>query len=242
MLEFKAWHHNIDPTAAPLELAKDVAAFANASGGTIVFGATEKDHRLEKYEGKDAHAAAALCDALHAVVNERLRPQPIVAPRPIEIDGTHVVALNVYPTVGQATGVRVKQTECDDGDHRKNVDAYLFPMRVGEDSIWLNPEQAAMLMIPSLRRTISMLRQVPEKAKVHVTFLPSNAVRFSGGVHTLESLDDLRNALVLGGIDILRTQGRVVPLDAVLGVHFDTYAEGADKGRWCIRIDSRLLD
>lgn len=233
VLDFKEWHHGIQP--APLELAKDVAAFANASGGTIVFGATESDHRLARYEGNDAAAAAKLCDTLHDVVHKRLRPPPVVVPRAIELDGTCVVALNVYPYVGQAVGVRVKQTECGDAEHTKNVDAYLFPVRVGEDTIWLNPEQTAMLMIPEVRRAVSMLRQIKENEWVHVEYRPRGVLYAKSGIHTIDAVDELRNAVRLVGQAADGTQGRTVPVDAISCVYFD---EGFSAGgRWVIVVE-----
>lgn len=46
------------------ELAKDVAAFANHLGGTVLYGAIEKDGLLERYEALDEAGAREHKDAI----------------------------------------------------------------------------------------------------------------------------------------------------------------------------------
>jgi len=195
-LDFKQWHHGIAIPA--LEAARDIAAFANASGGALIYGATANGLALEKYEGKSEAEAIEWCDDLSLIVSQRLGPPPIVLSKHfLEANsGTWVVVANVYPSTGQAVGVRVKADEWTDPSNssakKKDWSAYLFPLRTGEDTIPLNPEQTSMLMIPQLRRTVSLLRQIGDAQRV---FLQVGEAAFHEC--RLTDLNELANRLVL---------------------------------------------
>lgn len=66
------------------EIAKDVAAFANADGGTILIGARGNGEYLADYEPlttKEASAAQEVCDE---GVHTRCAPPPIYSVEPVE--------------------------------------------------------------------------------------------------------------------------------------------------------------
>lgn len=119
------------------ELAKDVAAFANASGGVILIGAAEdrKHGVVGAYMPLSRHRAKEVRDAYNQATRDRCSPRPLVDPVIIDHQGGAVVAVNVWPFPGQAVGVR----------HAKEPLAFAFPFRAGVETIWLNAEQLPML-------------------------------------------------------------------------------------------------
>jgi hypothetical protein len=143
------------------EIAKDVAAFANAAGGTLLIGATE-DAATNTLGGwvpissPDAHAAVT---AVVEAVKERCSPSPVIDPKVIERSlGSFVVAVNVWPFPLLPVSVRVS---ADPALTDKQWNTWAVFVRVGNVTKNFTPEQAAMLMIPQLRQTISLLDAVP---------------------------------------------------------------------------------
>src|SRR2546427_6870063 len=87
-LEFKAdpWQGN---DAGKRECARDVAQFANASGGTVLVGVPEQDHVAQGF--KDVPSPEDLMHWIGDVLNGRLEPVP-----PIEL---HLLAPGGVPVV-----------------------------------------------------------------------------------------------------------------------------------------------
>jgi hypothetical protein len=87
--------------------------------------------------------------------------------------------VNVWPYVGQVIGVAVKcRREHDDyGD-----EAYVFPVRVGVDSVYLLPEQLPMFMLPEVRRAAILLRErvKVEHALAHLSRKQGRRARYLG--------------------------------------------------------------
>jgi hypothetical protein len=166
------------------ELAKDVAAFANRIGGTILIGAAEDRKRgvLGRYQTMGAVEAAEVRKACSEAVRDFCSPQPLFEPDRIPKDGGFVIALNVRPFPGQAVGVR----------RAGDSDAYAFPMRTGMDCVFLRPEQLPMLMIPELRRVVALLYTIPTSGQVtlHQTGGPRQTFR-------LLAVDEVKNVVVL---------------------------------------------
>jgi len=90
-----------DPTD-PRELAKDVAAFANAFGGVVLVGAVEDEqtHTLKEYSPLPRAVADKLTTAYELAVRDRCDPPPLVDIVPVDLlrgrmtiadDGTLVV-------------------------------------------------------------------------------------------------------------------------------------------------------
>ncbi|HEY6476697.1 MAG TPA: ATP-binding protein [Polyangia bacterium] len=92
----------VDP-AKKRELAKDVAAFANAMGGVVLVGADEDRDTgtLREYAPMPEAFAESVKAAYDRAITEFCRPQPIIdavrvkAPPPAS---GYVVAINVNPT------------------------------------------------------------------------------------------------------------------------------------------------
>jgi hypothetical protein len=166
-LDFKSTVEKTQPS----ELAKDVAAFANADGGTILVGANE-DKQTNTLQGwcpltkKDADSAVA---KFYDATLNGCDPRPVIDPQIIlRAEKDYVVAVNVFPyPVGP---VGVKRTA--DASEGKQWETWAFWVRVGIHNLLFTPPQAAMLMIPNLRRITAMLDSIPtdKRASLHIHF------------------------------------------------------------------------
>ncbi|MBK6692428.1 MAG: ATP-binding protein [Myxococcales bacterium] len=102
-LDFKA-------TSSPkptFEQAKDVAAFANRFGGTILIGFEERgDGRVGVLKPLTESYAAGVKNAVSNAVRDRCRPSPTVDIDVIAVgEDQRVLAVNVSPFFGQPVGV-----------------------------------------------------------------------------------------------------------------------------------------
>jgi hypothetical protein len=193
----------VDP-GAYFELAKDVAAFANASGGVILVGAAEDRRRgsVGRYMPMEQDEAKRVRDAFNQATRDLCSPKPMLNPVIIACQDKFVVAINVWPFPGQAVGVQL-QTE---------LPGFAFPFRTGVETIWLNAEQLPMLMVPELRRISILLDAIPTGARIGILG-PRGHVTDE---FTLVELRVLENVVVLeqGG----RTSKTHLPIDAIRSV------------------------
>jgi len=207
----------------PFECAKDVAAFANAFGGVILVGAKESaTGRVEKYSPISSEDAARLATIYSHAVRDNCLPKPIHKVETIAVDGGHVIAVNVWPFIGQPIGVRVKDAST----------AYRFPLRSGKDTIFLTPDQLHMFMLPQLRRVTILLEGIPPEDR-NAVWIKGDG--FPNGIN-VELLDvkPLQNVFRFAMIQPLAPQGsqrdvRALSLDDVDSVW------RTEAGRWFIR-------
>lgn len=151
-LDFKA---TVDPQNR-LELAKDVAAFANASGGTLWVGASCRGEFLYAYVPLDSQTASQVQRAYEEAVRDRCRPTPMfdVAQHPHE-DG-FVVGVTVEPMIGSAVGVRLIKSEAVG----LLEETYLYPRRVGAHTRSISPDQMHMFVDAEFRRKVLSLEKL----------------------------------------------------------------------------------
>ena len=98
-------------------------------------------------------------DAYETSTRDICSPVPTVDAEIIALaDGSgFAVAVNVYPLPGQPVGILWFR----DG----GTAAYAFPFGPGEKTVWLQPGQLAMLMVPEIRRmAIAGLRVLQREA------------------------------------------------------------------------------
>lgn len=168
-LDFKKTYDLTDPTKR-YELGKDVVAFANNLGGTILIGVTE---------GKGIHAGRAvrfehvqnsgeLIKVLEAMVS-LCRPVPVVVPEIVKLDAAtqtsllnrpvdddvELLAINVYPLLATPIGA----PSCDN-EGKRIPDSYRFPIRTIEGTRYLRPEELAFHMNSAERRILLQLSQI----------------------------------------------------------------------------------
>jgi hypothetical protein len=211
--------------------AKDVAAFANHLGGTLVIGAQESAGRVGQYVPLTETSASAIQAAFSQAVRDRCSPRPLIDFVRVAIPGGVVLAVNVWPYIGQVVGVRVK---CDKSAEGFGDDAYVFPMRVGVDSAYLLPEQLPMLMLPEVRRVAVLLQGIANDSQVEVIVLRRSperppAVTYTG---TVESIDEVRNRVVFSVAAGGGYMPQAMPLD-----HVETVFEQR-KGHWRVVVRS----
>lgn len=158
----------------PAELAKDVAAFANVTGGVVLVGADEDTQigALRGYVPLTEPTAQLFRDAYNKAAATHCSPSPIIEPvivtSPPGSPLGYVVAVNVWPFPAQAVGV-------DYGG-----DKYRFPARIGTHPTFLTPEQLPMLMIPELRYNAILLSQIPNGKFIKVLDDAKRATLFNG--------------------------------------------------------------
>lgn len=209
-------------TVTPLERAKDVAAFANATGGVILIGAEEDkpNARLGVYKPMDEATAAAVMKGYEEAVRDRCRPPPAIDVQKVPKDGGFIVAINVEPFPGAAVGVRAKTAP---SEGKEAFDAYLFPLRVGTQTNWLGPEHLPMLMLPLARRNAVVLENIPKGKRGALHFpLATGLMRLDFvEVRPMENTAVFRGSN-LGGLPSVPCH---VPLDAIRTIWVDKGGE-----------------
>jgi hypothetical protein len=161
-LDFKA---HVEPDDRG-EHAKDMAAFANTFGGTIVVGATENANSID-YHGLPPEKAARIAKGYELAHRDWLSPKPRIDVKEFPAgDASRVmVAVNVEPLPGQIVGAAAYRRDGSVGDKSTG---WRFPYRVGRETEWLRPEQLPMMMDPITRRTAILLEAIPVEQRNEV--------------------------------------------------------------------------
>lgn len=234
-LDLKA---TVDPKDG-FELAKDVAAFANSVGGTILVGAHEgASNTLGRYAPMTEDLAGTLRDAYNKAVGARCEPAPIIDPILIPRDGGWLVAVNVWPFPSQAVGVSTRDPKHGGvGDN-----GWAFPLRTGIHTAFLKPGQLPMLMIPEVRRVAALLEQIPPEARKNVQVFWRSPRQvgstLEGPFLSLVEVRSMENVAIFANqnprpvADL--TKGLHVPLDAIENVW------SVGEFEWCIAVTGRL--
>lgn len=150
-LDFK-----VTPNTDAFEVAKDVAAFANAAGGTLLLGGSTTGEVVSAYVPLTAADASAAQRFYEQSVRDRCRPGPLTAVEHIPRDGGVVVAINIWPSLGQPVGAEFKKVGNQQGSWPQGV--YLYPVRVGSHTRPILPEQMHMFVDAKFRRNAIALR------------------------------------------------------------------------------------
>ncbi len=212
------------------EMAKDVAAFANASGGVILVGGCEVRGTLSLYKAVPRAEVPRIKDTYEMAVRDHCSPVPIVDVVPIPLtDGSgSVVAVNVLPFPGAVVGVLWG---------KGGVPTFSFPLRVASQTKWLRPEQIPMLTIPDLRRKIILLDAIPadERSKVDLVERRGDQPRMSKPRHvSLDSIDPLGGSVTVSERGASGdTMSFTIPVDAIDLVW-------KSRGRWLISFRGQL--
>jgi hypothetical protein len=217
------------------EMAKDMAAFANAVGGALIIGATEGITEPDYTTPLSAAWAAKVANEIDEAVRNFCRPSPTVHVRMIPApDGSGKVMLvvNVEPAVEQPIAAR----------HADDQDAWRFPVRVGRHTEFLFPEQLPLYMNSKARRAkLLLLRALKAGGDVDVFFVPAGNSK--QGILTRDH-DPAFKLLAVdaegGGGVLVRDHGAfgsqsiVIPLDDIEAVWLQ------HDGRWAMRTSGRL--
>lgn len=239
LLDFKAIK---GPGQLDWEMAKDVASFANASGGVLLIGAEEVKGELVAYTPVPFSKAQDVAQGYQRVVDSLCQPRAIIDPRVIEqAPSAHVVAINVLPYPAPPIGVKAPSSAKEEGVKK----AWSFPTRRGAGTHYLEPEELATVMDPVYRRKVLLVEQIPPRPDgsrpVHMHFvdmwklLYEKSARTSGKPHpqyrmSIVEIDAFRGVMYA---HVDRAKQVVLPLDAVQSVwqdHSSVECQMAIKG------------
>lgn len=227
-LDFKA-----EPTDDAFEIAKDVAAFANAEGGTLLIGARGRGEYLSKYEPLTRKAASQAQRTYEEAVRDRCSPAPLFNVNSVPYDDGFVMAVNVWAFPGQLVGVEVKQGEAKCGKKASQPEGlFFFPLRVGTHTKAISPEQLAMFMDPRVRRIAMCLGEAKGQK---VTVFSSKCDRKTHWTEecVVEDVDFMGNAVAVRVVDDLDRARISIPLDLVESVW-------RSKDRWNLLIAGHI--
>lgn len=182
---------DLDKEDSRFEIAKDIAAFANHLGGTIVVGAVEHKPTGRLCSFRSVQNIKGLVEAIDQACGFCL-PVPFAAHEEIELDVATqervlrrsgatapvvLLAINVQPTLNGPVGVKVwqKNKKGQSLDH-----AFRFPCRGDESTRFLRPEELVLAMNSHERRILIQLDRIGPGGSVSLwTPMP-----MSGGIST----------------------------------------------------------
>lgn len=145
---------HVDPTRFT-EMAKDMAAFANGTGGVIVIKAAESHGRLQKYLPMGSSEADAIRSAFQRAAKDHCNPSLSIRPESIPYENGMIVAVNVDAYAAQPVGVKVAGQKQHPDD--KFGPCFMFPIRVTDGTNFLLPENLGTLMLPEIRKAAILL-------------------------------------------------------------------------------------
>ena len=219
------------------EQAKDVAAFANRTGGVLLIGVEDEKDRLARYVPLTAEEAKICRSRYIEAVKDRCFPSPKCEVEIIEYAPGFVVAVNVWPVPGQPVGVKVPVAKAT-GDKIADS-AFVFPVRVLTGTDYLEPQELAKVMLPELRRVAIALEQIPTKERETLR-ISWRAASGEGHSETGGSFRDVdintgraHFAIVFGS----RSPAVELPLEAVASVQ-----PIGGHGLWRISLRGQLLE
>lgn len=227
------------PTRLDIDCAKDIAAFANASGGYILVGAHEnkKTGRLLRYNPLKDNDALAAKIAYERVNQDNCSPVPIIDARVVSIDHGNVVVVTVWPFPGQIVGIKVIS---DPKEHGKGLTTWCFPIRQGTQTHYLMPENTAMLMTPRLRVTSISLSRIPVNSNIELHYQIATEVRFpqsqSRGAEFVECSIPGNTLIVKVDNGYGTKQELSIPLEGI-----DAVWQDADLRKWNVALSGTVI-
>jgi hypothetical protein len=213
------------------ELAKDVAAFVNALGGTLLIGAVEIKERFSHFTPLNKADALQTQEKYEDAVDKRCIPKPLVDIIIIENvkgkDGNKgcVVAVNIFPFPGQMIGVKMKGDSKDDF----GGDGYRFPIRFSNQTTYLEPNQFSMFMLPELRRKIILLSQINKNDTVFIYHLNEHGNR-TQNMYKYIKINEFSNNVEFS---LAGTKKLFLPIDAISLIY--KYDQN-----WIIQVDGKV--
>ncbi len=211
-LEFKA-----QPSDDAFELAKDIAALANTSGGTILVGAAGKD-TLGRYLPLEEKAACKASSDYELAVRDRCSPTPLTELAHVPHAGGLIVAVNVHPFPGQPVGVRIFKSEVKCGPHAKEVeDVFWYPRRAVTHTKAILPEQLAMFVDAQARRVAAFLQQEVGASAILFSTRNRSATNWVAPA-TIRAVSIFENSITLDVSNEGGTGAVTLPLDAIESV------------------------
>lgn len=155
------WKREVDPQKRQ-ELAKDIAAMANSSGGSIVIGVKEGSASVPAALQPLSRAQARSLSIAYEHAARDLISPPVkidVCIIELEYDGSDkfVVAVNIQPTEAIFCGIKT----IGDGSRQGQDSSWQVPKRVASQTKYLSPAEAQLATVERLRsatqQTLSLI-------------------------------------------------------------------------------------
>jgi schlafen family protein len=207
-LEFKT-----DLGSDNIEIARDIAQFANASGGVLIIGAVETDQALIAFN--PLPDPPKLIARLDNIVKGNLTPVPVIEPHIFKMTAeATIVAVNVPPSLTLVAR------------HEKH-ERYEFVIRAGESKRYMTLLEVEARMQDHERRMRLRLERIPADAPVRM-----DALVHGTNIHgwRVRAVTDDAVTLWIDGVST------VVPLTYVLAV----YSSGEPGAEWVIALSCEL--
>ena len=218
---------HVDPTRFT-EMAKDIAAFANGTGGVIVIKAVESQGRLQRYLPMESSEADAIRAGFQRAAKDHCNPPPSIRPESFPHEGGTILAVNVDGYPGQPVGVKVAPQKQHPDD--RFGPCFMFPIRVTDGTKYLSPENLGTLMLPEIRKAAILLDSLTSEQRSGMRILwPTGAMGHAQATADLGSIDVLGLSFELAFAGTSPCSIRV-PLDA-FRVLDDDYSQGSPRKR-----------
>lgn len=225
-----------------IELAKDIAAFANSIGGVILVEAQEAKRgngRLKGYVPVSDTEAKQIRNAYNTAARDHCRPSPMIDIHILPKDSGYIIAINVLPFFSQPIGVK---TKTEKGVSQKAIDTWFFPVRIGVVTQFLNPEELHMLMLTSVRRAAYLINSIPiiSREQIYLKFEQYSGGSVEGQTREAKLIEFniYENTIIFQVPDVYTDKAPMrkclVPLDSVLHVWNDGH-------RWNVAISGTLF-
>ncbi len=215
------------------EFAKDIAAMANALGGSLIIGAVGGS-TLVRYELLTEDSAKVTANAYEEAARDWLRPKPVVSTQVLEREQGFVVVVNVEPFLGQVVGLCVVSK---DSKLEKKDNAFQFPIRVGSHTVYLTPEQLPMFADPKIRRiALSLHHAKDQPVEIHQRLVRGGAGSLIIDA-SLGAVDDDANSVTFVNVKYAQSAPAKdirVPLDFIVGACCGT------NGKWQVYLEGRF--
>jgi|CZKU01.1.fsa_nt_gi hypothetical protein len=205
-LDYKTTY-DLSTSATRYDIAKDVAAFANAYGGSLIVGVLERGGKVVKLEGvadvskltkEVATALQRHCEPCPSTPEEHeitVSPSDaarLLAPRcPPPSSAITLVTLNVRPDPRSPIGVKPLGA-----GSQAMAETYRFPVRVDDHTRFMPPTELPMWMNSHERRIAIQLRTLGPRAKVRAFHLPHGGQDGDWVDVNLEAVDEANQIAV----------------------------------------------
>ncbi len=212
-------------TTKQFEAAKDVAAFANHLGGTLLIGAAENVGQLSKYFPFDAKQANEIACFFERAVKDRCRPLPTIEVTQLQYENGFIVVVNVWPTLAAPVSVLIRGSKEDGfGDA-----AWVFPIRIATQTSFITPENLPMYMNAKDRKTSLLLGQIKQWAPIAYRYEFLGIPKLLEGKFGVYAIEENTVKISRG------TFTDTLPIDRILTVY-------RTDNRWNILFDSLPFD
>jgi len=262
VLDLKVRYDFVRDRTKSFEMVKDVCAFANHLGGTIVVGAQEhtgeRKGQIAAFVPLVKPTPGELVKEVDRVIRLYCLPVPIANAVIVELDATQVkavlgreagsatiVAINVEPALDTPVGCLAcveHSRACSRGggqacDCAGNAvpDAWRFPIRAIEGTDLLRPDQIARRMNVIERRALLQLHAVQDEEQILVWFNSGTSFQRRAIPCRVSALDPTMMVFVLELVAIVDAPRAEVPLVFVRAVW-------RSSGGWNVAIDGSAFD